>query len=178
LLEERLLGFGQVAHILLIFVVRIVQLFMSSLTTKSFQTFFRLSFAEQGWLIVASFYLLFASIALKRFPLRRTQYLLMKFGRGLRLTASPFTLKRALWAIEMATPYIPRGNNCFVRALALQTLLSHRALETQLYVGFAPKGGTMEGHAWLKHDHKVLIGEVEDLSRFQKHSTVYSSQTD
>lgn len=150
---------------------------MSALTTKSFQTFFRLSFAEQGWLIVAAFYLLFASIALKRFPLRRTQYLLMRLGQRVRLPASPLTLKRAVWATEMATPYIPRGSNCFVRALALQTLLAHRGLVTQLYVGFAQKAETMEGHAWLEHEAKVLIGEIEDLSRFQKHSTVYSSQT-
>lgn len=150
---------------------------MSSLTTKSFQTFFRLSFAEQGWLIFASFYLLFSSIALKRFPLRRTQYLLMKLGQRVRLPVSPLTLTRAVWAVEMATPYIPRGSNCFVRALALQTLLAHRGLFTQLYVGFAQKAETMEGHAWLEHDGKVLIGEIEDLSRFQKHSTVYSSQT-
>lgn len=150
---------------------------MSALTTKSFKTFFRLSFAEQGWLVGAAFYLLFASIALKRLPLRRTQQVLMKLGRGVRLVASPLTLTRAVWAIEMATPYIPRGSNCFVRALALQTLLSHRGLLTQLYVGFAPKAETMEGHAWLEHDHEVLIGEIEDLSRFRKHSTVYSSQT-
>jgi hypothetical protein len=150
---------------------------MSPLTTNSFKTFFHLSLAEQGWLVAAAFYLLFASVALKRLPLRRTQYLLMKLGRGVRLSASLHTLKRALWAVEMATPYIPRGNNCFVRALALQTLLSHRGLVTQLYVGFAPKAETMEGHAWLEHDHKVLIGEIEDLSRYQAHCTVYSSQT-
>jgi hypothetical protein len=150
---------------------------MSALTTKSFQTFFRLSFAEQGWLIVASFYLLFASIALKRWPLRRTQFLLLKLGRSVRVSPSSLTIERALWAVEMATPYIPRGNNCFVRALALQTLLSHRSLETQLYVGFAPKERTMEGHAWLEHGNKVLIGEIEDLSRYRAHATVYSSQT-
>jgi Transglutaminase-like superfamily len=150
---------------------------MSSLTTKSFKTFFRLSIAEQGWLIGAAFYLLFASIALKRFPLRRTQQLLMRLGQGVRFSASPLTLTRALWATEMATPYLPRGSNCFVRALALQTLLSHRGFVTQLYVGFAPKAETMEGHAWLEYDNKVLVGEIEDLSRFRPHSTVYSSQT-
>lgn len=143
---------------------------------ETLKRFSRLKMSEQLWLICALLYLTFVSVALKRLPLRRTQRILARLSRLSPLSATSATLPLAIWAVRVASPFVPGGGNCFVRALVLQTLLAHRLILTQLYVGFAstPEQAKIEGHAWLEHGDRVLIGEIEDLTRFRANSQLYA----
>lgn len=149
----------------------------SLFTSTSLRKFSRLPFLEQIWLLRAGFYLLLVSRLHERFPVRRTQRLLSRLSRMSHCSTSSLTITRAVWAVLTVSPLLRGASNCFVRALVLQALLAEHGITTQLYVGFAPKGETVEGHAWLEHDNEVLIGDIEDLSRYRAHATVYSSQT-
>ncbi len=63
-------------------------------------------------------------------------------------------------AIDTAGRVIPRGTNCLVRALTARTLMASYGLPTILSLGVAKASdGALAGHAWLKYQGHVLIGE-------------------
>ncbi len=73
---------------------------------------------------------------------------------------------RVVWAIMVSSRLVPRCT-CLVRALAAQILFRRGGVQTELRVGIAKdSSGQLKGHAWLEKNGEVLIGGMEDLSRY------------
>lgn len=72
-----------------------------------------------------------------------------------------------VWAVEHASKVVPRAN-CLTRALALQYLLGRYGHASMMRVGVSQSsGGSFEAHAWVLHDHTVIIGGTpEEISRY------------
>ena len=128
-----------------------------------------------GWLqlkredrrILLSSFLLQASIrvGLWLVPFSKVQRLINRWTVR-KESAGLGTEKRVVWAINATSRLVPRCT-CFVRALAAQVLLRRGGCETNLRVGIAKEStGGLKGHAWLERDGKILIGGMEDLSRY------------
>ena len=61
------------------------------------------------------------------------------------------------WAVEVASPYVPRAT-CLVQALAAQFLLSREGHASRLRIGVAPSPTRLDAHAWLESDGEILLG--------------------
>ena len=73
---------------------------------------------------------------------------------------------RVVWAVSVASAYVPGARSCLPRALAAQSLLEQRGVPARLRLGLArSESGTIEGHAWVESDGRVIIGGT-DVDRY------------
>lgn len=76
-------------------------------------------------------------------------------------------VNKVVWAVAVASRYMPGGVKCLARALATQVLLGRRGHRTQLRIGVAKSsGGQLEAHAWVESQGTIVIGGLKDLARF------------
>lgn len=79
----------------------------------------------------------------------------------------PHAEREVIWALDIASRYVPGGHNCLARALTAYVLLARRGVATELRIGVArPQNRPLEAHAWLEREGRVLIGELENFQRF------------
>ncbi len=69
-------------------------------------------------------------------------------------------MDRIVWSVRTAARRLP-GCTCLVSALALQRLLSRNGHESELHIGVARQGERFAAHAWVTHDERILIGEID-----------------
>jgi hypothetical protein len=81
--------------------------------------------------------------------------------------ANPASINQVVWAVSVASHYMPGGVKCLARALATQVLLSQQGHTADLYIGVA-KGEEkqLEAHAWVESQGQVVIGDLSNLSSF------------
>jgi hypothetical protein len=72
------------------------------------------------------------------------------------------TPTRLTWAITAASPLVPGGSNCLLRAIAAGLVLRQYGYDSSLIIGVAkaPDGG-LAAHAWLESAGEVVIGGFE-----------------
>ena len=58
-------------------------------------------------------------------------------------------------------------DNCLERSLLVYRFLSKAGAEPELMVGFARRGGAVQGHAWVNLDDQGLWGEDGSLGEFE-----------
>lgn len=70
------------------------------------------------------------------------------------------------WAVKAASRYVPKPT-CLTQAMALNVLLARRGHAGDIKIGVAkdPDGG-LKSHAWVEHDGRIILGEVEDIGDF------------
>jgi Transglutaminase-like superfamily len=103
----------------------------------------------------------------------------LPFQRLLKLTTSdesigylqPATprpsIGKIVWLVNVATRYSPGGAKCLARALVTKMLLTQFGYAPDLKIGVATaQGKGLQAHAWLEYRGQVIIGHLNDLSRF------------
>ena len=80
----------------------------------------------------------------------------------------PYTsLRKIIWAVNVATRYSPGGAKCLARALTTQILMNRSGFSPELCIGVArSESGEFEAHAWIKYQGYVVIGYLPDLPRY------------
>lgn len=74
---------------------------------------------------------------------------------------------KAIWAVETSSRYMPGKVKCLARALVTQVLMCRRGYEPELKIGVAKaEDHSLEAHAWVELQGLVVMGLVNDLSRF------------
>lgn len=76
-----------------------------------------------------------------------------------------------VWSVTVASCYTPRGAKCLAKALTTQLLLTRYGYTHQLHIGVA-MDGAFEAHAWIEYEDRVIMGGLQDLSRFQSLSSM------
>lgn len=85
---------------------------------------------------------------------------------------------KVVWAVAVASRYMPGGVKCLARALATQVLLGQRGLRAQLHIGVAKsEAGQLEAHAWVESQGKVVIGGLKDLGRYTRLPTLEADRS-
>lgn len=81
--------------------------------------------------------------------------------------AEPTSIHKIVWAVSVASRYMPGGVKCLARALVTQVLLNWHGYAAQLRLGVA-KGeeGQLEAHAWVESQGQIVIGGLSNLSSF------------
>jgi Transglutaminase-like superfamily len=69
---------------------------------------------------------------------------------------------RVIWAIEATGRRLGRLSTCLTRALAAEWLLDASGGRVSLTIGVRRSAGSLEAHAWLARDGRILIGGPAD----------------
>lgn len=75
---------------------------------------------------------------------------------------------RAVWAINASCKLMPGSVKCLARALTLKTLLDQHHCPSKLIIGVDKnRVEQLEAHAWVEYEGHVVMGQLNDLSRFK-----------
>jgi hypothetical protein len=132
--------------------------------------FFRLPAGERFFLFRALSLLAATRIALWLLPFRVVQRISPKVDRACSAfqKRSEFSRDRGIWAIQVASRYVPRAS-CLTQALATQALLGFSRIPTSVRIGVAKsKAGNFEAHAWLESDGEILMGGADANQRYTR----------
>ena len=109
-------------------------------------------------------------LALWLFPFKvvRQQLTTLSVKWGTRSPQPPISVGAIVWAITATSSFAPRGAKCLVKALTAQLLLSRYGHPHQVHIGVAMDATqTLEAHAWVEYEDRVIMGDLNDLSRFK-----------
>ena len=79
-------------------------------------------------------------------------------GSGLR-RAPALDGERAARLVESVSRLYPFNPTCLKKSLVLFWMLRRRGLAAELRIGVRKVGGTLEAHAWIEHEGRVLFDE-------------------
>jgi hypothetical protein len=129
--------------------------------------FLRLSIADR-WLVGRALLLVAAiRLALAVLPYQRVLESLARLAQSRssrrRSCHSP---EQLVWAVRRASLAVP-GATCLAQALAGQLILILHGYDCMLRVGFGRGDeGRLDGHAWLEHEGRVVLGDDGNLARY------------
>jgi hypothetical protein len=130
--------------------------------------FLRLSPADRWLLVKSAFWLGLVVLGLRAVPFRTLRRGLAKVAHRptpLNQIGRP-EAGRLAWAVALASRYVPAAS-CLPQALVTHLLLTRQGYPAHLYIGVAKDElGQLQAHAWIESQGRILIGAVEDLSRF------------
>jgi Transglutaminase-like superfamily len=77
------------------------------------------------------------------------------------------SIDKIVWAVNVASYYMPGHVKCLARALTTKVLLNRYGYLPELRIAVA-KGdrGQFEAHAWVENQGQIVIGQLGDLSRY------------
>lgn len=62
------------------------------------------------------------------------------------------------WAVGAAARHVPWKAVCLYQAMAAKRMLARRGIASTLHIGAARREGQLNGHAWLSHGERIIIG--------------------
>jgi hypothetical protein len=136
---------------------------------KQLCKFLHLKTSDRQLLIIAFALLLAVRLALWLLPFSTWHRLLarLKQAKANLQQAESISTGEVVWAISIASNYMPGGVKCLARALATQVLLSWLGHAAEFRIGVAKgEAGQLEAHAWVESQGQVVIGALGNLSRF------------
>ena len=81
--------------------------------------------------------------------------------------AEPASVGQVIWAVSVASHYMPGGVKCLARALVTQILLHWHGYPADLHIGVAKgEAGQLDAHAWVESQGQIVMGYLSNLSRF------------
>lgn len=86
-------------------------------------------------------------------------------AHSLSLPAKP--ISHTVWMVNVSSRYTPGGAKCLARALTTKVLLNQQGYLPDLRIGVTKAAtGNLEAHAWVEYQDRVVIGQLDDLSRY------------
>lgn len=134
------------------------------------RSFLSLSVGDKVRLLAAVVLLpvLWIGIVTSKFTAVRTVLLKAAGLCGRFIPGSP-SPQRVAWAVKLADRHLPGRRTCLVRSLATEGLLTLYGYEATHQIGVDKAGhGGIEAHSWIEYDGNVLIGDLEELSRYER----------
>lgn len=118
--------------------------------------------------------LLLIRIGLWLWPFRMVLKLVERLGKPLRgsrsdrpLPFAPKPISHIVWMVNVSSRYTPGGAKCLARALTTQVLLNRQGYLPDLRIGVTKAAaGNLEAHAWVEYQGRVVMGQLNDLSRY------------
>ncbi|WP_424016474.1 lasso peptide biosynthesis B2 protein [Halorientalis pallida] len=76
--------------------------------------------------------------------------------------------ERIAWAVDAADRTVPGDRTCLVRSLTTEALLRAYGHDPVHRIGVdRSEDGAVEAHSWIEYDGDVLIGQLDDLARYE-----------
>ncbi|MCD4687649.1 MAG: lasso peptide biosynthesis B2 protein [Anaerolineae bacterium] len=133
---------------------------------RSLVRFSRLPADKRGVLLRASALLVCFNLSLRLFPFRITRPLVTRLAQPPRRPpARSTTPEYVRWATNSAGRKLRA--TCLPKALTAYVLLRRAGHAAVLRIGvYQEEAGTLTAHAWVRHNDTIIVGEVDDLTRF------------
>lgn len=133
------------------------------------RSFLRRSPFERGLLLKAWILLAMVRLGLLLIPFRAMHRLVSRVKTGKAVPEKPgerLSVQVAL-AVQGASRYLPGKTTCLPQALVAALMLKRLGSTAHLRIGVARgEGGEFQAHAWVEDQGQVVIGMLQDLSRF------------
>ncbi len=96
---------------------------------------------------------------------------LRRFLAGMTQTTSKWqksdqSVDKIIWAVRVASRYLPGKVKCLARALTTQVLLERHGYQALLRIGVAKSKQGLEAHAWVESQGRIVIGGLKDIGRY------------
>jgi len=74
-------------------------------------------------------------------------------------------VNEVLRSVRRCSRYVPFAS-CLTQALAAKTILKRYGQPSKVRIGVAPTDSTIEGHAWVEIDDRIVLGRLPQHARF------------
>jgi Transglutaminase-like superfamily len=118
-----------------------------------------LSFSAPDWILLAQAWLLLLAIdiGLRTLPFRKVQsWIKPPLQKGNRELQAERIIQRSTNFLDLAARHHLYPMTCLRRSLTLQWLLAQGGLDTTLQFGVRRENGTLQAHAWLDYQGRVI----------------------
>jgi Transglutaminase-like superfamily len=131
---------------------------------RKLRTLLRMSGSDRVQLLQVFLLLLGVRLGLGLLPFRVVLQQVQRLGAS-RSPVQP--IGHTVWLVNASSRYMPGGVKCLARALTTQLLLTRQGYAPDLRIGVAKAvTGDLEAHAWIEYQGRVVIGHLNDLSRY------------
>jgi len=131
--------------------------------------FLRLPSTDRCLLVKSAFLVVAIRLGLWLLPFQTLWRLLARMSQATieAQEADQAYLDRVVWAVTVASRYMPGAITCLTRALASVVLLGQCGHRVCLRIGVAKgEGGQLEAHAWVECEERIVVGGSKQLSRY------------
>ena len=126
-----------------------------------------LSFSEFLMLVVSVLTLPVVSVLLKLRGFRKTERIMALLSRlGMRSEASPVRVDQAARMVSIAAVQGPYKARCLEQALTVWWMLGLMGIKSTIRLGIYKSGEAVEAHAWVLHEGKIVIGQMNEQKAF------------
>jgi hypothetical protein len=126
-----------------------------------------LSFAEFLMLVVSVLTLPVVSVLLKLRGFRKTERFMALFSRlGAQSEASPVRVGQAARMVSIAAARGPYKARCLEQAITVWWMLGVVGISSTIRLGVYKSGTSVEAHAWVLHEGKIVIGQMNEQKEF------------
>lgn len=130
----------------------------------------KLSWGELLLLLLEAHLVILLRILLWLIPFRWLRRVFLGISRsgGGRPIARETKAWKIIWGIRVVNRYLPRLNNCLANALAAKILLKSLGYDVDLLIGVKlVSRGSIQAHAWLESEGRVVLGGLSDLGHYK-----------
>ena len=126
-----------------------------------------LSFSEFLMLVVSVLTLPVVSVLLKLRGFRKTERFMAMFSRlGIQPEASPVRVDQAARMVSIAAVRGPYKARCLEQAITVWWMLGVMGISSTIRLGIYKSGESVEAHAWVLHEGKIVIGQMNEQKEF------------
>lgn len=126
-----------------------------------------LSFSEFLMLVVSVLTLPVVSVLLKLRGFRKTERFMALFSRlGIQPEASPVRVEQAARMVSIAAVRGPYKARCLEQAITVWWMLGVMGISSTIRLGIYKSGQSVEAHAWVLHEGKIVIGQMNEQKEF------------
>jgi hypothetical protein len=136
---------------------------------RKLRTLRSLAASERSFALATILLMAFTRLALWTLPFRWIKRFVETRQPG-RFATAPYTEQRVVWAVRLASRYVPRAT-CLTQALAAQMLLSRAGFNGKLHIGVR-KQEQFTAHAWVECAGHVVVGGTEEAATYTRMLTL------
>lgn len=131
--------------------------------------FVRLSRGEQLRILYSAFLIVLVPVALRLASFSTVRTVLVRAASRCRaVVSSEPSVDRVVHAVEVTDAHVPMSRTCLVRSLVSETLLRLYSYTPTHRIGVDPQNDDgFVAHSWLEHDGDILIGDLDDMARYE-----------
>ena len=126
-----------------------------------------LSFSEFLMLVVSVLTLPVVSVLLKLRGFRKTERFMALFSRlDIQSEASPARVDQAARMVSVAAVRGPYKARCLEQAITVWWMRGVMGISSTIRLGVYDSGESIEAHAWVLHEGKIVIGQMNEQKEF------------
>lgn len=131
--------------------------------------FVRPSRGEQLRILCSTVLMILIPVALRLWSFSTVRVVLVRAASRYRaIVAGEPSAGRVVHAVEVTDAHVPGSRTCLVRSLTSETLLRLYGYTPTHRIGVDPQNDDgFVAHSWLEHDGDILIGDLDDMARYE-----------